>query len=536
MADEQESGYIFTPTQDWFSHNIKTWRPLFPLVGPNPRVLEIGSWEGRSAVFLLKELCSDGGEIVCIDHFDLLETAAGRERYKKLTHNLELTKKPFRVMDEFSVPALTKLLGEEMERPAPGYDWIYVDGSHEAGDTFLDGELAWRLAKKGAIIVFDDYHWPAEPEESVHHPKRGIDAFLLLHHDEFDLLSSASEYQVILRKTSEMRIGFLMKPKSPRPQIALEEGLGYGINLAVAADSKFAMGAAVAIRSAVEKTCTVEDPTRLSVYVVDCGLSADDKRMIRESVPVQDNVTLVFIDLPRNSLTEKMGAVWAKLDMINSNTLPVERVLALDADVLVLGSLKDLWRTDLGGKPVGAARDIGFPNGHDDVQGAYFNAGVLLFDLNLARQKYGQLEALSKTPFKFHDQDALNIHFRGEWTSIAQEWNAQGLGTYADLPSSDRDGIAAELAAMKSQPRIVHFTGPLHPSMAETLNPFVKYSAKPWGYASAPNNPFCEAWWDMLEKTAWKGVKGSAAYIEYRKARYEEALKTGAAEFQKVLG
>ena len=49
----------------WFSFNIDHWKTLFPLVkSPNPRVLEIGSWEGRSAVFLLTQLCGKEGEIV----------------------------------------------------------------------------------------------------------------------------------------------------------------------------------------------------------------------------------------------------------------------------------------------------------------------------------------------------------------------------------------------------------------------------------------------------------------------------------------
>jgi len=53
----------------------------------------------------------------------------------------------------------------------------------------LDGELAWRLARKYAIIVFDDYHLDRGPEDSIHHPKRGIDAFLLLH--QGDVTTSA---------------------------------------------------------------------------------------------------------------------------------------------------------------------------------------------------------------------------------------------------------------------------------------------------------------------------------------------------------
>ncbi|KAJ7505294.1 glycosyltransferase family 8 protein [Mycena galericulata] len=508
MVDALEGkGYLFTPTQDWVSHITPTWKLLFPLVPQHPRVLEIGSWEGRSAVVFLEELCKEDGEIVCIDHFDLLTTTAGRERYKKLTHNLELTKKRFRVMDEFSIPALAKLLAQEVMSARPGYDWIYIDGSHEASDTFLDGELAW----------------------SVHHPRRGVDAFLLLHQGEFDLLSAPSDYQMILKKTSEMRIGFLLKPESFTP----EETVTYGMNLAVAADSKFAMAAAVAIRSAVETTCTMEDSYRMSIYVLDCGLSDDDRRMIRETIPAQGDVTLIFINLPDNGLTKKLGAVWAKVDMIQA--LPVERVLYLDADVLVVRSLKDLWRTDLEGKPLGAVRDVGYPNGHE-IKGPYFNAGVMLLDLALARKRFSELEALAmQENLRFLDQDALNLHFRGEWIAIRQEYNAQGLGTYADLHSVDREELAAHFDAMKAQPRIVHFTGPLHPSMAEVLNPFVKYSAKPWGYASAPNHPFSPAWWSVLERTAWKGVRTSEGYIQLCKAKYEEAVETAKDEFKKVL-
>ncbi|KAJ6630266.1 nucleotide-diphospho-sugar transferase, partial [Mycena sp. CBHHK59/15] len=344
---------------------------------------------------------------------------------------------------------------------------------------------------------------------SAHHPKRGIDAFLVLHRGEFDILSAASDYQIMLKKTSEMRIGFLVKqPKAQSPQVEFktEDALGYGINLAVTADSQFAMAAAVAIRSAVDAS-TNEGPTRLSIYVVDCGLSADDKRRIEESVPARGNITLVFVELPENGLTHKFGAVWGKVEMIS--VLPVQRVLYLDADVLVLQSLKDLWRTDLEGKPLGAVRDVGFPNGHDN-KGPYFNAGVMLMDLALARQKFAELETLAtKEHLRFLDQDALNLHFRGEWTSIGQEWNAQ-------------------FSAMKAQPRIVHFTGPVHPTMAEVLNPFVKYSAKPWGYASAPNHPFCEH--------AWNGFRTSEEYMVMCNSKRGEAIENATREFQRVVG
>ena len=129
-------------------------------------------------MFLLTELCAQGSDIVCVDHFEV----SGGARTVCEDHSqprIDRQTTP-RVLDrEFSVPALMTLLAEEMNNPNPGYDWIYVDGSHEADDTFLDGELVWRLAK-GVIVIFDDYHWDKEPTYSIHHPQRGIDAFMIL--------------------------------------------------------------------------------------------------------------------------------------------------------------------------------------------------------------------------------------------------------------------------------------------------------------------------------------------------------------------
>lgn len=163
IKDEQVTSneYDFTAADDWFSHNIDIWKSLTHHVqSASPRALEIGSWEGRSAVFLLTNLCKAAGEVVCIDHFDMLDTPGGCARFDRINRNLTLAGGKFRVLDEFSVPGLMMLLEEEMLSETPGFDWIYIDGSHEASDTLLDGELVWRLARKGSIVIFDDYVCP----------------------------------------------------------------------------------------------------------------------------------------------------------------------------------------------------------------------------------------------------------------------------------------------------------------------------------------------------------------------------------------
>ncbi|KAF4610317.1 hypothetical protein D9613_010287 [Agrocybe pediades] len=524
---EDNTDYLFTPTQDWFSHNVDSWNKLFPLVQANqPRVLEIGSWEGRSAVFLLTTLCKDGGEIICIDHFDLFETDAGKERFRRINHNLEMAGGNFRIVSEFSVPALSSILKEETMNDDAGFDWIYVDGSHRADDTFLDGELAWRLAKKGTIFIFDDYHWSAQPEDSIHHPKRGIDTFLILHAGEYERLTSTEDYQVVLQKKTDMRIGFRWSETPLEPSRRKTDVLEYGLNVALTIDSAYVVGAAVVIRSAIESAYA----ERITFYVIDCGLDPTEKAKLKACAEDNTQITFEFVQLSPTCMTSTHGPTWAKIDMIES--LPVERVIYLDADVLVRRGLKELWDTDLQGKDVGAVVDIGYPMGHNDAtRGPYFNAGVLLMDLARIRMTMAGLQELEleMKDSKHHDQDALNLHFKDRWMALDLKWNAQGLGTYARYPSKDREGLRLE---KMDDPNIVHFTGPVSPSMVEVLNPYVQPpTSKPWGYLGSPGHPyFCE-WWETLERTPWRGLRSTEMWKVKGDQDLKRAIEEGSTMF-----
>ncbi|KAJ7057073.1 glycosyltransferase family 8 protein [Mycena amicta] len=527
----QQPSYDFTPAQDWFSFNKTIWAPflaqLYTSLDHPPRALEIGSWEGRSAVYLLESFCNTPrSELVCIDHFDLHRTPEGRERYRKIQHNLTIPGFPFRVIDEFSTVALYRLLEEEIERPKGGFDFVYIDGSHEADDTFLDAELAWRLTRQGAVVIFDDYEWSTEPPESIHHPKRGIDAFLLLHDGEYQVLHRG--YQIIIRKTGEMRIGFLTK----KGDTAADIYESAPINIAFCTDSAYAMPTAVALSSIVQ---AATETRRMAFYIVDLGLSAEDKQGIKSAVPVSDRVTISFIALPEGS--KGLGeATWAKIDALSQ--LPVERILFLDADILVRHDLGELWRVDLHGKTFAAARDIGLPMGHPEIpRQPYFNAGVLLIDMTRMRSRLASfLEFIETWPqTTYEDQDALNVFFHGDWLEISVDWNATGLGTYAARKDEDRAPVwpNGELDGLHEHAKIVHFTGPVHPSMAHVLDEYNQpWTSKPWGFAGAPGNPFAVEWRKVLSKTAWKDWFESDEYKKEVESAEAKSMEEGAKAFK----
>ncbi len=56
-------------TADWFSSHIPHWeRLLRPLAGQPIQALEIGSYEGRSAVWLLQEILTHPeSRLTCVD-------------------------------------------------------------------------------------------------------------------------------------------------------------------------------------------------------------------------------------------------------------------------------------------------------------------------------------------------------------------------------------------------------------------------------------------------------------------------------------
>jgi len=316
-----------------------------------------------------------------------------------------------------------------------------------------------------------------------------------------------------------MRIGFLVKQKI-KPDA--QDAFGYGIHLALAFDSQYAMPAAVTIRSAIENT-----PSRITVYVIDCGLLETEKENLKSSIPKDRDAMLHFIGLSEDSLAVELGAVWAKVDMVE--LLPVERALYLDSDVLVRADLKQLWDIDLQGKMIGAVTDVGFPQGHEGTaRKPYFNAGVLLMDLTQMRGRRYNAKKLARgmKEAKFRDQDFLNAHFSDGWMQIKMKWNAQGFGTYAKLPSNDRDLLSLDSEEM-NDPHIVHFTGPVNSGLVEVLNPYLQpCTAKPWGYHGAPGYPYAEEWWMVQERTAWYGMRMSDEYRRLNEERKAQAFRS----------
>ncbi|HEY3166008.1 MAG TPA: class I SAM-dependent methyltransferase [Candidatus Binatia bacterium] len=178
-------------TFDGVSTNAKIWSTyLREFSGkPNVAALEIGSYEGRSALwFLANILTHDTSSITCVDLFgeDIDSTFNDNVKASGFAHKL------------------TKLKGDSkvvVRNLKNNFDFVYIDGSHIAKDVLIDAVLAWDLLKPGGIMIFDDYGFvraPSDNQSQALVPKPAIDAFLLAFHHHIDVLHQ--DYQVIVKK------------------------------------------------------------------------------------------------------------------------------------------------------------------------------------------------------------------------------------------------------------------------------------------------------------------------------------------------
>jgi predicted O-methyltransferase YrrM len=182
-------------SRDWFDRHAPTWAELLgPLAGRECHALEVGVYEGRSTAWLLANvLTHPAATLTYVDTFAGGAESAGAD----LTH-LEARFLANTAAHRQKLVA-RKGRSDEMLRDLPRgrYDFVSIDGSHEAADVLADAVLCWPLLKPGGLVCFDDYEWwiDAAPERS---PKLAIDAFLAAMRGRCEVVRKG--YQVWVRK------------------------------------------------------------------------------------------------------------------------------------------------------------------------------------------------------------------------------------------------------------------------------------------------------------------------------------------------
>ena len=218
MTDTSQAPAIvpYEFSRDWFSGNVPTWRQIIDKNKPT-KILEIGSFEGRSTVWMV-EYCSIAAagdiEIHCVDSWGggiehqkggQIETSMP-DVEKRFDRNIEIAreKTPHRVdiikRKSFSNLALAGLIAEGKSEY---FDLVYIDGSHQAPDVLTDAVMAFQVLRVGGIMIFDDYLWSMDTpgaQDVLKMPKPAIDAFMNIFQRKMNIFMGAPIGQLYTRK------------------------------------------------------------------------------------------------------------------------------------------------------------------------------------------------------------------------------------------------------------------------------------------------------------------------------------------------
>lgn len=167
MTDPTPSQSEHAPrfSENWFEHNIPHWeRWLGAFRGkPGLRALEIGSFEGRSTLWLCENiLTADDSRIDCVDLFandPVYGDYHARFRSNTAAHAHKIVEHA-----GYSFDALRRVEGE--------FDIVYIDGWHSAFGALADSVMSWPLLKPGGVMIFDDYHWVPQKHGKPKKPNR----------------------------------------------------------------------------------------------------------------------------------------------------------------------------------------------------------------------------------------------------------------------------------------------------------------------------------------------------------------------------
>jgi predicted O-methyltransferase YrrM len=199
-------------TKKWFVQHQSSWLIWLGHLRELPvQALEIGSFEGRSSIWLCQNILQHAeSKLTCIDSFEVnllgvkgeqIQTSiqhsihAAEIRFKKNTADLRTAGK-LKLIQASSQHALPELLAKDFR-----YDFVYIDGDHQAASVLHDSILAWNLLTPGGIMIWDDYTWTYDQRATKHElgrPKIAIDAFLSCFEEQYEIIEKSA--QVCIRK------------------------------------------------------------------------------------------------------------------------------------------------------------------------------------------------------------------------------------------------------------------------------------------------------------------------------------------------
>jgi predicted O-methyltransferase YrrM len=193
-------------TSDWFSHNIPNFEQCKRILPNSTNILEIGSYEGRSTLWLLQNF--ENAKVTCIDTWkgsdevlhEYIKNDISTEDilFKRFCKNTSEYMNRVQIVRNTSCKALKQIALEDAR-----FQLIYVDGDHHRLNCLEDLVLSIRLLEVGGVILVDDYLWGSTKEEDPNCVRGAVHIFERIYAEYIEL--RILNYQAAYVKIKEIR-------------------------------------------------------------------------------------------------------------------------------------------------------------------------------------------------------------------------------------------------------------------------------------------------------------------------------------------
>ena len=272
------------------------------------------------------------------------------------------------------------------------------------------------------------------------------------------------------------------------------------INILCATDKNFVPYCGIMLTSLFENN----KDELISVYLlVDDTVGEKDKdKYIRLAKQYQQNINITHVDAATFEKYPVYNQQWTNsiyYRLLAAELLPtsIDKIIYLDADIIVTRSIREMWEVDVENYAVGAVIDIWAPNKQvyerlnlkNDSQ--YFNSGSMVLNLKYWREhelskQYMQYIKDNFEKLWFNDQDTLNGVLFDQKLMLPVTYNFQVLFLKKSLFDEMTDEQKKDILAT-TNPLIMHYSA----------------STKPW-MIKYYKMPYLELWRKYRDMSMWK--------------------------------
>ena len=186
--------------------------------------------------------------------------------------------------------------------------------------------------------------------------------------------------------------------------------------------------------------------------------------------------------LPRSTNKRFDRSVYYRLFASSILNDDIDKVIYLDCDIIVLGSLEPIWNIklyDAIAAIINQTQDVSIYNRLNlSTENDYYNSGVLLINLKYWRTYHVEEQIIEyigthSSCILNPDQDTINVVLRGNIVRLPLKYNLQSGFLYkTEFLKVNYNRIEEELNEAINKPVVIHYTGWDKPWMKNCYHPF----------------------------------------------------------------